>query len=108
MGNWQIGRRRAGILYDYNWDGQFRNEKWNAFDKRYWNRWRRRGWKKELDNSLLDTAWDDVVEVEDQHRQESHDVNDLQDDHGQGSGHQQVEIKRPVEKAEPGIKEIAL
>jgi hypothetical protein len=100
MGNWRIGKRRTGILYEYNWDGEFRNEKWNASDKRYWNRWRRRGLKNDLEN-LLDTHCGDEVEVEDQHRQESQDVNDLQNDYRQGSGFRKIEETKSFEKTEP-------
>jgi hypothetical protein len=36
------GRRRAGILWEYNGDGRFWRERIKGADKRYWRRWRRR------------------------------------------------------------------
>ena len=35
-------KRRKGIVYDYNGDGQFPQERINKFWKRYWSRWLRR------------------------------------------------------------------
>jgi hypothetical protein len=43
----RIGRRRKGILWDYNYDGMY-GERYTAFDKRYWRRWRRRNGKQEV------------------------------------------------------------
>ncbi len=51
----RIGRRRKGIKWDYNWDGEFEHERMLSDDKRYWRRWKRRNGKKEMnaeDNSL--------------------------------------------------------
>ena len=37
----RIGRRRKGIMWEYNYDGLF-PERWDLFWKKYWRRWRRR------------------------------------------------------------------
>lgn len=41
------GIRRKGILWDYNRDGFFSEERYNKDDKRYWRRWKRRQGKDE-------------------------------------------------------------
>jgi hypothetical protein len=46
----QVGRRPKGNKWDYNWDGQFRIERYSADDKRFWRRWWRRRRKKDLEN----------------------------------------------------------
>lgn len=35
-------KRRKGIKWDYNGDGQYRRERVKGFWKRYWRRWQRR------------------------------------------------------------------
>jgi hypothetical protein len=37
----RIGKRRKGIMWEYNYDGLF-PERWDGFWKKYWRRWRRR------------------------------------------------------------------
>lgn len=43
------GKRRKGILWDYNWDGAFVHEQLNSDDKKYWRRWERRKGREEID-----------------------------------------------------------
>jgi len=43
----RIGKRRKGILWDYNRDGQESREKWTTYWKRYWKKWMRREGKQE-------------------------------------------------------------
>lgn len=45
------GVRRKGIRWDYNYDGVFLTERWDAEDKRYWTRWRRRKEKRETEDA---------------------------------------------------------
>ena len=46
------GIRRKGILWEYNGDGCFAEEKYTTFYKRYWRRWKRREGKKlDIDSS---------------------------------------------------------
>lgn len=35
-------RRRKGIFYEYNGDGQHQKDRIKGWVKRYWSRWRRR------------------------------------------------------------------
>jgi hypothetical protein len=49
----RIGRRKKGIIWDYDQDGMFRDERWTAADKRYWKRWRRRMGKIDLEIDLF-------------------------------------------------------
>jgi hypothetical protein len=48
MSNFRIGKRRYGIVWEYDGDGRFPQERWNKSDKRYWKRWLRRVGKEEL------------------------------------------------------------
>ena len=48
----RIGKRRKGIMWDYDWDGMFIDEKWNHDDKKYWKRWLRREGQKELEKRI--------------------------------------------------------
>ena len=41
------GIRDKGILWRYNWDGEFK-ERYSKFDKRYWSRRKRRVAKNKL------------------------------------------------------------
>jgi len=54
MSNFQIGRRRTHVRYEYDGDGRFDQERWNSDDKRYWTRWLRREWKEELQERIKD------------------------------------------------------
>lgn len=47
----RTGRRKAGILWEYNGDGRFATERIKNDDKRYWRRWTRR--QEALHNSPL-------------------------------------------------------
>jgi hypothetical protein len=40
------GVRRKGIKWEYNGDGRFAKERYDAAAKRYWRRWKRRQGKK--------------------------------------------------------------
>jgi hypothetical protein len=40
------GVRRKGIKWEYNGDGRFAEERYDAAAKRYWRRWKRRQGKK--------------------------------------------------------------
>jgi hypothetical protein len=44
------GIRRKGIMWEYNWDGCFSEERYNADEKRYWRRWKRRQGKEQCEN----------------------------------------------------------
>ena len=39
-------KRRKHIRWEYNGDGQFYKERYSRFDKRYWNKWLRRSWRR--------------------------------------------------------------
>ena len=47
-----IGKRRYGIVWEYDGDGRFPQERWNKSDKRYWKRWLRRVGKEELKDAI--------------------------------------------------------
>lgn len=36
------GIRKKGILWEYDGDGRYAEERYSTFDKRYWRRWKRR------------------------------------------------------------------
>jgi len=49
MSHWRkSGKRRKGILYEYNWDGMYPRERIKGFFKRYWRKWNTRRLRKEL------------------------------------------------------------
>ena len=61
MSNFMIGRRRAGVKYEYNGDGRFDQARWNKSDKRYWTRWLRRIGKEDLEERINDVNKDGEV-----------------------------------------------
>lgn len=56
----QIGTRRKGIKWEYNWDGVYYKERWNGYDRRYWRRWLRRENQRDLKERIQECrlAWD--------------------------------------------------
>lgn len=61
MSNFMIGRRRAGVKYEYDGDGRFDQERWSSEDKRYWTRWLRRERKEELKERIDDVFANDSL-----------------------------------------------
>ena len=48
------GKRKTGILWEYNWDGQFAHEHWDKKDQKYWKRWLRHEGKADLKDRIDD------------------------------------------------------
>jgi len=45
----RTGKRRKGILWDYNYDGIYLNEHIKGFWKKYWRKWNIARLKKEME-----------------------------------------------------------
>lgn len=48
------GIRSKGILWEYDGDGQYAQEKYMSADKKFWNRWKRHRSQKELKEHVDD------------------------------------------------------